>query len=275
MKRVFLFIIMIIPLTLSAQYWEAGIFMGGSNYNGDLIDKGRTVVLTETHFTYGGVVRYAITRRWAAKFGLYKGMISGSDQNAKENYNRRWDRNLSFQSKIMDVHGQIEFNILSYKSGHFRYKYAPYLFLGVGLVKFNPQAYYEGKWINLQPLGTEGQGIARYNDRRYKLTQVVIPFGLGWKQNIKRSFNLGLELSGRKTFTDYLDDISTTYVEDADLIRAHGQIAANLSNRTGEVGKRIEYTDTSPRGNPKNKDWYYFVGITLTYSFLPKICRTF
>jgi hypothetical protein len=275
MRNIFLILILLSPLIGFSQYWEVGAFLGGANYQGDLIDKGQVICFKETNFTYGGLIRYNISRRIAFKGNIYKGSISGSDQNAKENYMRRWDRNLSFKSSILDIGVQTEFNILPYKSGHFKWKYAPYIFAGVSYLKFNPQAYYNGKWVNLQPLGTEGQGIARYKDRKYSLSQVVIPFGIGWKQSLKRSLNIGIELSARKTFTDYLDDVSTTYVEAADLIKSHGQIAANLSNRTGEVGERIEYTDVNARGNPDNKDWYYFAGITITYSFLPKVCRSF
>jgi len=263
---------MTLPLGLMAQYWDMGIFLGGANYNGDFVDKGSLIVLKETHFAYGALVRYNLTKKISFRGSIYKGYISGSDNNASSNYNKKFTRNLSFRSPVMDIGAKAEYNILPYKTGHFRYKYAPFIFLGVSYLKFNPQAYYNGKWVNLQPLGTEGQGIPLYKDRAYSLSQIVIPFGLGWKQSIGRYINLGFEITAVKTFTDYLDDVSTTYVATADLIKAHGQIAANLSNRTGEVGERIEYTDKNMRGNPKNKDWYYFAGFTITYSILGNMC---
>jgi hypothetical protein len=272
MRKIVLIILMTLPLGLVAQYWEMGIFMGGANYNGDFVDKGSLIVMSETNFAYGFLVRYNYTKRFNFKGSLYKGTISGSDDNASSNYSKKFTRNLSFRSSIMDIGAKVEFNILPYKSGHFKYKYAPFIFLGVSYLKFNPQAYYNGKWVNLQPLGTEGQGIPLYKDRAYSLSQIVIPFGIGWKQSLGRYINLGLEITAHKTFTDYLDDCSTTYVATADLIKSHGQISANLSNRTGEVGERIEYTDKNIRGNPDNKDWYYFAGLTITYSILGNMC---
>jgi hypothetical protein len=272
MRKIILIILMTLPLGLMAQYWEMGVFMGGANYNGDFVDKGSILILKETNFTYGLLVRYNYTKRFNFKGSLYKGYISGSDDNASANYTKKFTRNLSFRSSIMDIGAKVEYNLMPYKSGHFKYKYAPFIFLGVSYLKFNPQAYYNGKWVNLQPLGTEGQGIPLYKDRAYSLSQIVIPFGIGWKQSLGRYINLGLEITANKTFTDYLDDCSTTYVATADLIKSHGQISANLSNRTGEVGERIEYTDKNIRGNPDNKDWYYFAGLTITYSILGNMC---
>jgi hypothetical protein len=273
-KSVFI-ILIIFPVSLMAQYWDMGFFFGGANYNGDLVDKGSVIVASETHFAYGFLTRYNLSKRFSIKGSIYKGHISGSDDNARENFSKKFTRNLSFQSPVLDLSVTTEFNILPYKSGHFKYKYAPYIFLGVGYLKFNPQANYNGKWVNLQPLGTEGQGIPLYNSRNYSLSQIVIPFGIGWKQSVSRNLNLGLEISFHKTFTDYLDDISTTYVDQADLVKSHGQIAADLSNRTGEVGLPIVYTNKNPRGNPDNKDWYYFAGLTITYSILGNTCLKF
>ena len=277
MQKLILVILITFPLGLMAQYWDVGVFLGGANYSGDLVDKGSIIIVNETNFTYGAIARYNLTNRFNFKGSIYKGHISGSDNNARKNFTKKFTRNLSFRSPVMDLSATVEFNLFPYKSGHFKYNHAPYIFVGVGYLKFNPQAFYEGKWVNLQPLGTEGQGIALYNDRIYSLSQIVVPFGIGWKQSISRNINLGLEISFHKTFTDYLDDISTTYVAQADLVKSHGDISANLSNRTGEVGEgtKIDYTDKNPRGNPDNKDWYYFAGLTITYSILGNTCLRF
>lgn len=274
MRKILIILLFISPLGLMAQYWDMGVFLGGANYNGDLVDKGSILVAKETKFTYGFIARYNLSNRFSFKGSLYKGKISGSDNNAVENYSKKYTRNLSFRSSIMDISATVEFNILQYKTGHFKYKYAPYIFLGVGYLKFNPQAFYEGKWINLQPLGTEGQGFPLYNDRIYSLSQIVIPFGVGWKQSLSRNISIGLELSARKTFTDYLDDVSTTYIEQDILTKTHGSISFELSNRTDEVGdgELIVYTNKSPRGNPDKKDWYYFAGFTITYAILGNMC---
>ena len=273
MKKIILLSILLLPLCLNAQYWEVGVFTGASNYNGDFSERG--IKMNETHFAYGGIMRFNMNRHLTIKGNIIKGMISGSDENAKKYYHRQWTRNLSFRSTVLDIGIQPEFNILGYRTNHFTYKSSPYIFAGVSLLRFNPQAYYNEKWTNLQPLGTEGQflNVPEYQERRYKLTQIVIPIGLGWKYSIGRNLNLGCEFSARKTFTDYLDDVSTNYVDLRDLLYRNGQIAVKLSNRTGEVNDElIEKTMDDSRGSPDAKDWYYFAGITLTYSLLPRGC---
>jgi hypothetical protein len=272
MKRVVLVLLLFFPAFLNAQFWEVGAFAGASNYNGDLSEG---IKFKETHFAYGSIIRYNINRHLSVKGNIIKGMISGTDANAKKYYHRQWSRNLSFRSTVLDIGIQPEFNILGYRTNHFTYKSSPYIFAGVSLLRFNPQALYNEKWTNLQPLGTEGQylNVPEYEDRKYTLTQIVIPFGIGWKYSIGKNINLGFELSARKTFTDYLDDVSTNYVDDRDLLYRNGQIAVNLANRTGEVNdEKIPKTEDDPRGSPDAKDWYYFTGFTLSYSLLPQGC---
>lgn len=274
MKRFVLITFLCLPFFLKAQYWEAGLFFGASNYNGEFTEQ--FVKMKQTHFAYGGLVRLNLHRNFALKANLYKGLISGTDADARQFYARRWDRNLSFQSKLLDLGLQAEVNLSGYRTGHHVYKSAPYLFVGVSMLRFNPQAEYNGKLINLQPLGTEGQFLTQYKDRYYSLTQFVIPFGFGWKFSLGKYLNMGFELGARKTFTDYLDDVSNTYVDLGDLERRNGSMAKVLSNRTGEVNDNlIEYDDTKLRGNPDTKDWYYFTGFTLTYSFLPIGCMKY
>jgi hypothetical protein len=153
----------------------------------------------------------------------------------------------------------------------------------LGVFKFNPKAYfeynaaihdridpngslaqYDGKWVELQPLGTEGQETTKYNDkRRYGLTQVSIPIGMGYKTQLNEDWALGIEFGVRKTFTDYLDDVSTIYVDDQIVGGAYGYLAVAMKDRAREVGQELHAND-NPRGNSKNKDWYMFFGLTLT-----------
>jgi hypothetical protein len=141
------------------------------------------------------------------------------------------------------------------------------------------------EWVRLQPLGTEGQETTEFNDRRkYALTQVSIPFGAGLKYNLWGPINVGMEMGLRKTFTDYIDDVSSTYVPNEVLRRQHGQLAADMGNKSLFVDsekktRSVEVTsnvnDLVPRGNPDNKDWYMFGGITITYTILPAKCFKF
>jgi hypothetical protein len=180
---------------------------------------------------------------------------------------------------MLDIGVNGELNITGFLAGSKKYLTSPYLFAGLSVFKFDPEAYDNDtkEWVRLQPLGTEGQGTTRYNDRhKYALTQISIPIGFGMKHNFAENWNLGFEIGVRKTFTDYLDDVSSTYVEYNYLESTSGSLAARLSNRTGELsGTRIEYTSKNMRGNPTNKDWYLFAGITLTYTIMQGSCYQF
>lgn len=277
MKRLIIFILLITPTVLSAQYWEFGGYLGGTNYNGDFSE--RFIKMNHTHLSYGVISRLNLSRHFSLRLSITKGMVSGADSDARYYYHRRWTRNLSFRSPLLDIAVVPEFYILGFRTNHFTYKSSPYIFAGICLFKMNPQAMYNGKWINLQPLGTEGQYLSGpdYADRRYTLYQIGIPFGFGWKYSPGRNLNIGIEISARKTFTDYLDDCSNSYASYRDILYRNGQIAASLSNRTGEVNdERIEKVPgVDMRGSPKAKDWYYFAGITITYSLLKFGCMGF
>ena len=187
---------------------EIGIMGGGSYYLGDINNK---------HFDYmmpsgGIVIRKNIDRRIVVKGELLLGYVRGDDsRNTKDTAN--FNRNLHFRSPIYEVSGQIEFNFLPYETGNSLYPFTPFIFAGVSLFRFNPQAEANsGEWVALQPLGTEGQGTTSFSERKkYALTQFSIPMGGGFKIAVNKTFNIILEYGIRKTFTDYLDDISTSY----------------------------------------------------------------
>jgi hypothetical protein len=280
-----------LPFAGWTQYWEVGVLLGGSNYTGDLSNN--PISLRQTKGATGGIIRYNINPWFTLKANVYYGSIAGDDKYSKIAENKQ--RNLHFKSNILDVGINGELNLTGYKSGHPVYKNSPYLFFGLSVFRFNPKAKYhytptspdpllynpslaalEGKWVALQPLCTEGQGTTKYNDReKYNLTQISIPLGIGWKIALSRFWNFGIEAGARITFTDYLDDVSMTYVEKDVLLAAYGEESYNLSNRTGEAGTHMEYSGQDNRGDPTKKDWYYFAGFTLTYSILPNRCYKF
>jgi hypothetical protein len=272
MKKGLLFAIgVFMPLFAFCQHWEVGIMAGGANYSGDLTPG--PIVLARTGFAGGGLVRYNISNYWTLKLNAYDGEISGSDADATTEQNKL--RNLNFRSNVLDIGLQGELNILGFQSGTGKLRTSPYIFGGFSVFKFDPQAYYGGQWVRLQPLGTEGQGTIKYNDRqKYALTQVSIPFGIGLKHNFSGWWNIGFEFGWRKTFTDYLDDVSTTYVLSDYLAAQNGQLAANLSNRSTDP-KANTFDDKVQRGNSTNKDWYMFGGLTLTYTIHPNMCYRF
>lgn len=243
---------------LSAQRSEVGIMLGTTYYLGDL-NYGNHFGLTQPA---GGIIyRYNINPRWALKMnGLY-GEVTGDDASA---VGENPDRNLSFKSHVLEFSAQMEHNFFQYFTGSKKARFSPYIFGGVSLFSYNPKAEYDGEWYELQPLGTEGQGTTLYPDRKeYALTQVSLPFGIGFKWSLSRSVCFGGEWGMRKTFTDYIDDVSLTYADPDVLLAENTEIAMILADRRVQQGLE-PYEEGVQRGDSKNKDWYSFAGIFLT-----------
>lgn len=256
MRQIFIFTtLFFIAFATQAQNLHITVFAGFSNYQGDLQDKRFTI--NQAHPAFGAGLLYEITDNLAARANVTIGKISGNDSyNAKNS-----TRNLNFSSPITDVNLGLEYNLLNL----YERSFVPYIFAGISYFNFNPSTKDTlGRKAFLQPLSTEGQGF--YNGRKkYNLNQFAIPFGGGVKfafsQNVRLAFEIGL----RKTNTDYLDDVSTTYVDQTVLFANRGQQAVELAFRGDELKTGLSYpADGSQRGSAKSKDWYYFSGLNLS-----------
>ena len=238
---------------------ELTLMYGGMNYLGDLNNQS---AFGTVHMAGGVGVRNRLNNRWAVRVEAAYGSIS-----AEEDYIEL--RNLSFQSKIYEGSALVEFNFRPCGGGATDGNWTPYIFGGLCLFHFNPQATYVDSTgatmlVDLQPLGTEGQGMAAYPERKpYQRLQVGLPFGVGFKWRISKSFSLSAEYGFRKTWTDYLDDVSTTYVAFDDPT----SLAAQMADRSGEVREGYVNAPGIKRGDDSLNDWYsYFhlsVGISL------------
>ncbi|MEZ5043498.1 MAG: DUF6089 family protein [Saprospiraceae bacterium] len=252
---------------LHAQHFEAGILGGGSNYLGDLSNNSSTVYLGQSHFAGGIFGRYNFNDYLAVRLGLNYTALSGADANAPVGAFR--DRNLSFQTDIYEVGLIGEFNLMGYQPYNLSSPFSPYLFAGVAFFTFNPKAFYQGQLVELQPLDTEGQGLP---DRPapYTTQQFAIPFGIGVKYALNDQWNVGLEIGVRKTFTDYLDDVSGTYVSYNELLAAKGELSAALANRQGELlgSDPVIVPTGTQRGDGKTADAYFILGLTISYNFM-------
>lgn len=196
-------------------------------------------------------------------------------KSVKESTFGRYERNLSFKSKISDFQFGVEVHPLFFKDYDDEEppSLSPYLVAGVGLFSFDPQAYLNGQWYSLQPLHTEGEGFAEYPDRKnYKLTQVNFAAGIGLRYEINSMFNARLELNHRFLTTDYLDDVSQeNYIDPAlfynYLSPNRAAIAQQLADRRSELNSNEITNINDQRGNPKNNDAYFTiqlkVGVTL------------
>ena len=250
-----LFFLAFASSTFSQEGAEIGIMGGVSLYSGDLSPKEFGLYFNEIDPAFGAFSRFNLGKTVALRLGLTIGKITGSDANTD-----RSERGLSFQSSLTEFSLIGEVNL--FKLGRYRNKGTiPYLFGGLAIFHFDPEAEFDGDYVKLQPLGTEGQGLPNYPEP-YQLTQVSIPLGVGIKFMLNESITLGLEFGGRKTFTDYLDDVSNNEVNYFDVLEGNGELAATLSNPT--LTDPSAENATYRRGGQYD-DWYYVGGIMLSF----------
>ena len=243
----------------------------GKNYIKD-IDFGTSRIAGSVYFSVN--YKYMLSLRAEATLGSVK---SGDDnlQSVAQSTAGRYERNLSFRSNITEVMLALEFHPLflkRYVEGQKIPRISPYVAGGIGFFAFNPQAKLNGQWIDLQPLSTEGQGFSEYPNRKpYKLRQFNFPVGLGIKYKLTPLFNVSLEGMTRILNTDYLDDVSTEYV-DPDVYPKYftGQKLLNalaLNDRQKELDPSHQTKPGYQRGNPGKNDSYFTLNIKMSLVF--------
>ncbi|MBC7949183.1 MAG: outer membrane beta-barrel protein [Chitinophagaceae bacterium] len=252
---------LLITSVIPAQRVHIGLFGGVSAYNGDLVEK--PFPKDGSHGAVGVSLNYEVSDRIMIRGGFTYGVVGGSDK-----YNKDPElvkRNLSFKTSITELSVIGEY----YLQNLYERTYSPYIFGGLAVFRFNPYTYDQNNnQIFLKPLSTEGQGLPGYPNRKpYSLTQAAIPFGGGVKIALNDRIRIGLEVGLRKTFTDYLDDVSSLYADPNDLLAAKGQLAVDISYRGDELtGGEPQYPVKGwTRGGEKHKDIFYFTGLHLTY----------
>ena len=239
---------------------EVGLFLGGSYYIGDLNPTRHFSQSTKP--AGGALIRYNVSHRLSLRGSAFYGNIAAYDGFSSSAYQQQ--RNLNFRSSLVEASAQFEFNFLNYEIGNDKERFSPYIFGGLGVFRFDPEGEYNGEWIRLRPLSTEGQGLAGSAVKKtYSKFQISLPFGVGVKVNLAKNLALSLEWGMRKTFTDYLDDLSTRYYDPQKLADANGSIAALLADKS-KVNDSGYSNVGRQRGNPTTKDWYSFAGIALT-----------
>jgi hypothetical protein len=213
-------------------------------------------------------MRFRQTQQISHKLSFIAGMIAADDKLTKEKY--RSSRNLHFRSPILELGYNFEFYFKKEKRGH-RFKLRgvkglknlgiyPYGFFGISSFFFAPQAQVGGDWKWLKPLTTEGQGLSGTREP-YSLVQLAIPLGVGLKYAIDRRWLVSVEYGLRKTFTDYIDDASTTYYPQDKLLSEakQGSVSALAADPTQEA---VGYQQ---RADPTNNDSYMFLIIAANY----------
>ena len=234
---------------------ELCIYTGFSFYIGDLNPTG---YLRYQDPAAGFGYRYNFNKRFSFRISGMIDKIHANDADSPDPVQR--DRNLSFYSWIQELSGQFEFNFLPFRIGSTD-MFCPYIFLGMGGFHFNPRAKMNGHYYDLQPLSTEGEGTAAYpGTKRYSLQSACIPFGMGFKWSVGKYLGIGFESGMRKTYTDYLDDVSGVY---PDPTKLPSDLSRAFSNRSLSFNPKFNYTGRQ-RGNSATNDWYNYTGIVIS-----------
>ncbi len=249
---------------------EVGLSGGGSQYFGDLNDRWgfKTVNLA-----YGLYARKHINQYISMKLGVYYTQVGYEDKLNVDLYQKQ--RNLDFQSNIFEASLQAEFNFFRFVTGDPYHRFTPYLTAGIGAFQYDPYTTYQGSKYLLRPLGTEGQNVG-FDDRKYSNVSACVPIGVGAKFWVKGGVNLSLEIADRLTFTDYLDDVSTTYVgldhfpltpKTPTYALQDRSVEIDPSNPLGRKGKQ--------RGNSSTKDQYIMCMLSVSIHFVTYKCPNF
>lgn len=291
------------------RYNSIGFSVNAFNYYGDLAPRPQRVS-TDISFTRPGFGLSFVHRfgpRYSVKGEFMYGTLKGSDGDSADpsdldNGIFRYQRNLSFRNRIKELSAVAVFDLFENQSTYIsRVKWTPYAFLGIALFQHNPQAQapatdlngnplaQAGQWIDLRPLGTEGQNATLLDTdvnagiKPYKQIQVAIPFGIGARFRLNEVMDLWGDIAFRYTFTDYLDDVSQNYVDLG--VFGNDELAKAMSYRTNELGTPTsintyvardgqtysvqngygsEFRDNF-RGSKSDRDIYMVTSIRLTY----------
>lgn len=285
-----------------SQTLDIGFFGGGSYYLGDINPDQHFV---GSQLAYGALARLNTSDRFSLRLGFTRGKLQADDMDFRDkdklpvpafslsnpitNRENYISRGLNFTTYVNELSLQAEINFLEFFVGSKRHRWSPFIFGGTSIFFFNPKEIHTG--TKLKDLGTEGQNLSENNKKSYSTTALAIPFGIGVKLSLSKRLGMSIEWGMRKTFTDYIDDISTTYAYDilgfnvennvyyAPNPDAPGEIiACPITEDILLADPTLSHTKGQQRGNDYNTDWYNFFGITLTYSIdleKDKGCRNF
>ena len=246
------------------QEGEFGIGVGAAHYFGDLNTRAR---LNRPKIAAGIFFRKNFGNYIAARIVANYAQLGYSDiYNTQNDFMLK--RNLSFNTNVWELSLRGDFNFFRFLPGDPEFNFTPYVSLGLGVFSYDPYAYLAGQKYFLRPLGTEGQGSSLYPDRKpYSSMAICFPVGVGVKYAFNERFNIGLEITHRFTTTDYLDDVSKTYVDPAvfpPLPDGSPSPGLLLSDRSYELGTPIGIKGRQ-RGVETNKD--QFITAMIYFSF--------
>ncbi len=281
---------------------ELGFHVSSSQFLGDLggtSGLGRAFLydtdVESTRPAIGLSTRYSMGGHFSFRLDFSYVYLSGNDRYTGKDFSAtqkeesagwfRFYRNLHFRNQVFEIAPFFQYTPFNLKLSGNLYtqqkenRLAPYGLIGTGVLFHNPQARYEGRWVNLRPLHTEGQDWVEGRPH-YRVAQFFIPVGIGLQWEHNHQFVLAVEVRHQITFTDYLDDVSTNYVApelfERYLSPEKAALAQALARRSAEHDPTERYGYISApeeqRGNPKNNDSYYLISLRLAF-FIKKSRR--
>ncbi len=243
--------------TKDKKYNSIAITLNALNYFGDLAPSSKAMS-TDIGFTRPGIgvdFAHRFGPRYTLRASFLYGTIRGDDFESADATDSeakfRYVRNLHFRNRIKELSVVGVFDLFKNEASYIsRVQWTPYAYIGITGFHHNPQAFVgedsglpeAGTWVDLQPLGTEGQQTrldptaVNSGIEPYKLVQIAIPFGIGVRYRLNQVFDLSFEMGTRYTFTDYLDDVSQNYVDPAVLT---SDLARYLADRSGEANAAV------------------------------------
>lgn len=250
--------------------FDYGFGLGAANYLGEMGGKYQSrrdfiadMKLSKTRWAVGGFARYKFNNYIAAHASLTYLRIEGDDK-LSTNRGRR-GRNLSFRNDMLELAARADVYLYGVNdvggTGRYRLDFKTYAFAGLAGVMHGPKTTYNGEWVKLRPLMTEGVKYSKFT--------FAVPVGLGLYFTHKRKHRYGFEAGWRVSFTDYLDDVSNLYVDHSG---SGNQMLIDLANRRNELDPTDEsvagaqnYVPGSKRGDPSHNDTYFYAMFTYSY----------
>ena len=262
LRSTILLLALVASLGSMGQVNELGGTIGATYYIGDL--NPYTHYPKDTKLGYGLVFRHNLSNRLALRLQGLTGTLQAYDSNSEDSLQLL--RNLHFRARLIEASLLLEINFFPYRTRGRQggRQWTPFVFAGIAYFRASPQAQLDDTWYDLQQLGTEGQGSSSGGDV-YPVDHMAIPFGTGVKLNAGR-IDFQLEWGMRRTWSDYVDDVSGNYVDNDILAFENGPLAATFADRSGLEDAIPGYDNTGrARGDANTRDWYVYSGLTITY----------
>lgn len=194
--------------TSVAQSFQIGFNAGTSVYLGDMDTPSLADKTKDLNPALGFFFRQPINGHFSVKFNFIRGTLSAADSLSTLGW--QLNRNLSFRTPYSELGAFLEYNLFDINTSDARFWWTPFFTAGVGYFHFNPTTILDGEVLDLQPIGTEGQGLPGYAEK-YKRNIMSVPIGGGFKARLTKAISIQAQLINRLTFTDYIDDVSARF----------------------------------------------------------------